>query len=95
MVLIEFRKMVHEEGAIKKTIITGLAEMMGTSLLVFLGCMGCVSGLGVVPSHLQITLNFGLSVMIVIQVRTHSLYVSIGKCKNHKSFFKSPLLIDK
>ncbi|KAF7403298.1 hypothetical protein HZH68_006092 [Vespula germanica] len=71
MVLIEFRKMVHEEGAIKKTIITGLAEMMGTSLLVFLGCMGCVSGLGVVPSHLQITLNFGLSVMIVIQCFGH------------------------
>ncbi|XP_043668929.1 aquaporin AQPcic-like isoform X2 [Vespula pensylvanica] len=67
----EFRKMVHEEGAIKKTIITGLAEMMGTSLLVFLGCMGCVSGLGVVPSHLQITLNFGLSVMIVIQCFGH------------------------
>lgn len=71
MVSTEFRKLVQEEGSVKKTIITGLAEMIGTSILVFLGCMGCVSGLGIVPSHLQITLTFGLSVMIVIQVVIH------------------------
>lgn len=45
-----------------------LAELLGTALLVYLGCMGCVSGLGNEPSHIQITLNFGLAVMICIQV---------------------------
>ncbi|KAI4501300.1 hypothetical protein M0802_003673 [Mischocyttarus mexicanus] len=66
-----FKKLVQEEGAMKKTIVTGLAEMLGTSILVFLGCTGCIGSLGVVPSHLQITLNFGLSVMIVIQCFGH------------------------
>ncbi|XP_015185495.1 PREDICTED: aquaporin AQPcic-like isoform X1 [Polistes dominula] len=66
-----FKKLVQEEGAMKKIVITGLAEMLGTSILVFLGCMGCVGSLGVIPSHLQITLNFGLSVMIVIQCFGH------------------------
>ncbi|KAK2584492.1 hypothetical protein KPH14_006866 [Odynerus spinipes] len=66
-----FKKFVQEEGAMRNTIVTGLAEMLGTSMLVFLGCMGCVGSLGVIPPHLQITLNFGLSVMIVIQCFGH------------------------
>lgn len=45
-----------------------LAEVIGTGLLVFLGCMGCIGGLGGIPTHLQICLNFGLTVMIIIQV---------------------------
>lgn len=52
----------------KKILIAGLAELIGTGILVFLGCMGCIAGLGVTPPHLQITLTFGLAVMIVIQV---------------------------
>jgi aquaporin related protein len=45
-----------------------LAELFGTAILVFIGCMGCV--MDYVPSyvgHLQICLNFGLAVMISIQ----------------------------
>lgn len=52
----------------KRNLICGLAELIGTALLVFIGCMGCVASLGVVPSHLQVALTFGLTVMIVIQV---------------------------
>lgn len=52
----------------KKILIAGLAELIGTGILVFLGCMGCIAGLGVAPPHLQITLTFGLAIMIVIQV---------------------------
>lgn len=63
-----FRHLMHTEGTMKEAIIAAVAEMMGTGILVFLGCMGCVGGLGMVPPHLQITLNFGLAVMIVIQV---------------------------
>jgi len=62
------KKWVQGEGTVKSSLITGLAELIGTAILVFVGCMGCVTGLGVTPSHLQITLTFGLAVMVVIQV---------------------------
>ncbi|XP_053670939.1 aquaporin-like [Anopheles nili] len=45
-----------------------LAELIGTGLLVMLGCMGCVSGLGHTPSHFELCINFGLIVMIIVQV---------------------------
>ncbi|XP_058053743.1 aquaporin-like isoform X1 [Anopheles bellator] len=45
-----------------------LAELIGTGLLVMLGCMGCVSGLGHTPSHFELCINFGLVVMIIVQV---------------------------
>jgi glycerol uptake facilitator-like aquaporin len=48
--------------------LTGLAELIGTFILVFVGCMGCIGSLGVLPKHLQITLTFGLAVMVAIQV---------------------------
>jgi aquaporin rerated protein, invertebrate len=45
-----------------------LAEVIGTGLLVFLGCMGCVNGFGFTPSHLSICLGFGLAVMLIINI---------------------------
>ena len=45
-----------------------LAELIGTGLLVMLGCMGCVSGLGHTPSHFELCINFGLIVMIIVQI---------------------------
>lgn len=56
------------DGALKTTLLTAAAEMIGTSMLVLLGCMGCIGSLGVVPSHFQISITFGLAVMVVIQV---------------------------
>ncbi|XP_061393625.1 aquaporin AQPcic-like [Musca vetustissima] len=44
-----------------------LAELVGTAMLVFLGCMGCVSTETFHNNHLQMCLNFGLVVMVVIQ----------------------------
>uniref|UniRef100_A0A336LPE3 CSON015249 protein n=1 Tax=Culicoides sonorensis TaxID=179676 RepID=A0A336LPE3_CULSO len=46
-----------------------LAELIGTGLITFAGCMGCVA-LDKMnpPSHLQICLGFGLVVMFVIQI---------------------------
>lgn len=42
------------------TITLFLSELLGTGLLVFLGCMGCVSTfLPANVAHLQITINFG------------------------------------
>ncbi|XP_039302924.1 aquaporin AQPcic isoform X3 [Solenopsis invicta] len=65
------KKWVHEESTMKSTLIAGLAELIGTGMLVFLGCMGCIAGLDVVPPHLQITLTFGFAVMVVIQCIGH------------------------
>lgn len=42
-------------------------ELVGTAMLVFLGCMGCVSTDVFKNSHLQMTLNFGLVILVVIQ----------------------------
>lgn len=66
-----FKKLIQGDGAVKNTVLTALAEVIGTSMLVFIGCMGCVGSLGVAPSHLQIALTFGLAVMIVVQVGVH------------------------
>lgn len=50
------------------TIAILLAELIGTALLVLLGCMGCVTGVGFKPTHLIICLNFGLVVMMIVQI---------------------------
>jgi len=59
---------VQGDGGVKNMFLTGLGELIGTFIVVFVGCMGCIGSLGVLPKHLQITLNFGLAVMVAIQV---------------------------
>ncbi|XP_017837136.1 aquaporin AQPcic [Drosophila busckii] len=44
-----------------------LAELLGTGILVFLGCMGCVKTEAFPNNHLQIVLNFGFAVLVAIQ----------------------------
>ncbi|KAH8413872.1 hypothetical protein KR222_010885, partial [Zaprionus bogoriensis] len=44
-----------------------LAELLGTAILVFLGCMGCVKTADFANNHLQTILNFGFAVLIAIQ----------------------------
>ncbi|XP_046806541.1 aquaporin-2-like [Lucilia cuprina] len=46
------------------TISCVLGEFIGTAMLLFLGCMGCT---GLNNSLLQIALNFGFAVMLIIQ----------------------------
>lgn len=59
-------------------IILCAGEIVATAILVFLGCMGCVTGIagGSIP-HEQISLTFGLAVMVSVQV---SASVSDGFC---------------
>ncbi|XP_011190596.1 aquaporin AQPAn.G isoform X1 [Zeugodacus cucurbitae] len=44
-----------------------LGELIGTGLLVFLGCMGCVKNAAYENNHFQMTFNFGLVVLVIIQ----------------------------
>lgn len=44
-----------------------LAELIGTSMLMFLGCMGCISWNGQPVSGFQSSLTFGMVVMLIIQ----------------------------
>ncbi|XP_054006946.1 aquaporin AQPAe.a-like [Hylaeus anthracinus] len=73
-----FKRLMQGEGEMKNTILTALAEMMGTSILVLMGCMGCVGTFGVVPSHFQIAVTFGLAVMIVIQSVGHISHAHVN-----------------
>jgi len=51
-----------------------LAEVTGTAILVFIGCLGCVGSMGTSRTLMQISLAFGIAVMIAIQVRiAHAL----------------------
>ncbi|XP_034936322.1 aquaporin-like isoform X2 [Chelonus insularis] len=50
---------------------SGLAELIGTAMLVFIGCMGCVGSLGTKPAPLQISFVFGFTVMLIIQSIGH------------------------
>lgn len=45
-----------------------LAEVVGTGLLVFLGCMGCVTSWAHTPTHLSICIGFGLAVMLILNI---------------------------
>lgn len=44
-----------------------LSEVLGTAILVFLGCLGCLTW-GKEYNHLQTVLSFGIVVMIAIQI---------------------------
>lgn len=65
------RNIMKEEMPILETILVLLAEIIGTAILVFIGCMGCVGSMGVVPPIAQISLTFGFAVMIAIQSVGH------------------------
>ncbi|XP_031345557.1 aquaporin-like isoform X2 [Photinus pyralis] len=58
--------------AVCNIFVMGLAELLGTALLLFLGCMGCVSGVSVVPiPHHLSGIIFGMTVLLIIQLFGH------------------------
>lgn len=58
--------------AARNIFVLGLAELVGTALLLFLGCMGCVSGIDIVPvPHHLSGIIFGLTVLLIIQLFGH------------------------
>lgn len=55
------------KGSTLDKICAFLGELIGTGILVFLGCMGCVNSPIFANTHLQTILNFGFAVLIAIQ----------------------------
>ncbi|EDV56840.1 aquaporin isoform X1 [Drosophila erecta] len=60
-------KVFKMKGSTLDKISAFLGELIGTGILVFLGCMGCVKTDLFPNNHLQIVLNFGFAVLIAIQ----------------------------
>lgn len=55
-----------ERSVVVEKLSVFLAESLGTGLLVFLGCLGCITW-GQPYNHLQTVLSFGLVILIVVQ----------------------------
>lgn len=65
------QNLLREEATIWDTFLLILAEIIGTAILLFIGCMGCVGSMGFKPPLLQLSLAFGFAVMIAIQCVGH------------------------
>ncbi|XP_017881501.1 aquaporin-like [Ceratina calcarata] len=63
--------LMREDASGWETLTIAIAEVIGTGILVFLGCGGCIASLGIEPQTLQIAMTFGLAVMIAIQSVGH------------------------
>lgn len=63
------KKLMKEETTMMDRLVMVLGELIGTAILVFVGCMSCVGSLGITPTLMNISLAFGIAVMIAIQVR--------------------------
>lgn len=50
-------------------LLTGfLSETIATGLLLFIGCLGCAGPFGHKPSHLEMCIGFGLTVMLLMNI---------------------------
>lgn len=63
--------LMKEDATGWETLTLTLAEVIGTAILVFIGCTGSIGSLGINPSVLQVSLTFGLAVMVAIQCVGH------------------------
>lgn len=54
-----------------------LAELIGTGILVFFGCMGCVPINGI-PSGIYSAINFGFTIMMIVQIFGHISYAILN-----------------
>lgn len=61
-----------------------LGEIIGTAILIFIGCLSCVGSMGIVPPLYQISMSFGIAVTIAIQV---FLQISVRKIFSFQLLF--------
>ena len=62
------KDLLQEKCSTWDTLRIALAELLGTAIIVFVGCMSCVASLGNEPSLIQGSFGFGFAVMITVQV---------------------------
>ncbi|XP_076176233.1 aquaporin AQPAn.G [Ptiloglossa arizonensis] len=55
----------------KGTVTMFMAEVVGTAVLLFVGCMGGIGSLGAVPPQLQMSIAFGMTVNLLIMMVGH------------------------
>lgn len=79
------KKLVKVDTTLWDTFLAALGELIGTAILVFLGCTGCIGTMGQVPPPLQIALTFGFAVMVAIQVFT-GVIVSDESSVNYQQY---------
>lgn len=61
-----------EHSLIAKRIAFFISEFLGTFILLFLGCSGCVAGIHSTPiPHEQISFTFGFAILVAVQVCGH------------------------
>lgn len=65
------QKLMKMDTTLWDTFLAALGEIVGTAILILMGCMGCVGSMGIIPSPIQIALTFGVAVMIAIQCVGH------------------------
>ncbi|XP_014474304.1 PREDICTED: aquaporin AQPAe.a-like [Dinoponera quadriceps] len=65
------KKLMKVDTTLWDTFLAALGEVIGTGILLFLGCMGCVGTMGIEPTPIQIALTFGLAIMAAIQCVGH------------------------
>ncbi|XP_025158780.1 aquaporin AQPcic isoform X2 [Harpegnathos saltator] len=69
---LRLKKLVKVDTTLWDTFLAALGEVIGTAMLVFVGCMGCIGTMGPLPpSSVQIALTFGFAVMVAIQCVGH------------------------
>lgn len=63
------------------------AEVVGTAILIFIGCMGCIGTMGPYPPPpLQMALTFGLTVNLIIMASVKYIDVKISNDTNIEYF---------
>lgn len=58
-----------DDSTLYDKFLTALAELIGTAILVFIGCTALVGSMGESPKQFQVAFAFGIAIMISIQVR--------------------------
>ncbi|XP_060516952.1 aquaporin AQPAe.a-like isoform X2 [Cylas formicarius] len=65
-------KQILSGGQKKQYVVNFLSELLGTTLLMFLGCMGCITQVDNPPAvHHMSSLAFGLVILLIIQIFGH------------------------
>ncbi|XP_015115171.1 aquaporin AQPAe.a [Diachasma alloeum] len=66
------QRLMQGDGNIRNILLCGMAELIGSAILMLLACGGAIATTNArVPDYLQLTLNVGFAVMIVIQIFGH------------------------